>query len=234
MKRGIYIVCILLLLLYVLMGGKEEASASLDETSIYFFHDTACGSCDGTEDFLAVVSEQISGYKEVFPYRLVMYNVFKSEERDSAQGILAEYGLSMEEASFPMLLIDGKVYEGVGEIEANLKREYLSSVGSGAVYFYREDCQECIALKSFLDGMPRTVVVDGVEMPFHLTRLNSRVGDNGKRIWIMFEKYGVPEEEQIVPVVILRDRYLAGGEKIKRYFMEYLEQGYGLGKVEIK
>lgn len=138
MKRGIYIVCILLLLLYVLMGGKEEASASLDETSIYFFHDTACGSCDGTEDFLAVVSEQISGYKEVFPYRLVMYNVFKSEERDSAQGILAEYGLSMEEASFPMLLIDGKVYEGVGEIEANLKREYLSSVGSGAVYFYRE------------------------------------------------------------------------------------------------
>ena len=50
----------------------------------------------------------------------------------------------------------------------------------------------------------------------------------------MFEKYGVPEEEQIVPVVFLRDRYLAGGEKIKRYFMEYLEQGYGLGKVEIK
>lgn len=87
MKKAIYIVCILLLVLYVLMGRKEKASASLDEVSIYFFHNTACGSCDGTEDFLVVVSEQISGYKEVFPYRLVMYNVFKSEERESARFI---------------------------------------------------------------------------------------------------------------------------------------------------
>ena len=42
----------------------EESGERLKRGSIpiYFFHNTACGNCDGTEEFREVIEEQISVY----------------------------------------------------------------------------------------------------------------------------------------------------------------------------
>ena len=55
-----------------------ETEAAEEKLPILFFHNTACGSCDGTADFVAAVQEEISYYKEAYPYELQCYNVFKT------------------------------------------------------------------------------------------------------------------------------------------------------------
>lgn len=64
------------------MENMEEMER-MDEgeaLTIYFFHDTACGSCDGTAEFREIISEQLYPYEKARPYRLNVKNVFKSEE----------------------------------------------------------------------------------------------------------------------------------------------------------
>lgn len=202
----------------------EEA----ETLTVYFFHDTACGTCDGTEEFRRIVSEQLYPYEEARPYRLDVKNVFKSEERSRAEEILTEQGIALQEVSFPMMLINGRVYEGIDEIAANIQKEYFASMVSEAIYFYREDCQECIDLSPFIEGLPETVRVGNVSLSVELRRYNSREGDNGDRIRELFETHQVPEEDQMVPIVFVGSRYLAGAEEIKEKLIPYLEAGYGL------
>ena len=78
-----------------------------------------------------------------------------------------------------------------------------------------------------MDSLPGTVFTDGKELPFYLTRLNSREGDNGTLIRELFAKYEVPEEEQMVPFVFLTDTWLAGQEEIEANLLDLLEQGHG-------
>lgn len=197
-----------------------------------FFHDTACGSCDGTAEFREIISEQLYPYEKARPYRLNVKNVFKSEERSRAEEILTEQGLTIQEVSFPMMLINGTVYEGLDEIAANIQREYFAGMIAEATYFYREDCQECIDLSAFMDSLPEKVKVGSVSLPVALQRLNSREGDNGDRIRELFDVYQVPEEDQMVPIVFVGDHYLAGAEEIEGKLIPYLEAGYGLKLLE--
>ncbi|HJC56740.1 MAG TPA: hypothetical protein H9700_05140 [Candidatus Eisenbergiella intestinipullorum] len=211
---------------------ETDQADGTEALAIYFFHDTACGSCDGTKEFREIISEQLYPYEKARPYRLNVKNVFKSEERSRAEEILAEQGLTMQEVSFPMMLINGKVYEGLDEIAANIQKEYFAGMVSEAVYFYREDCPECIGLSAFLDSLPETVKVGSVSVPVALQRFNSREGDNGDRIRALFDAYQVPEEDQMVPIVFVGDRYLAGAEEIEENLIPYLEAGYGLKETE--
>lgn len=214
-------------------AAGQETEILPEEFPIWFFHDTACGTCDGTEEFLQIVSEEISAYRELYPYELNMFNVFKSDGYASMQSVLEEQELSPEGIAFPAMLINGKIYEGLDMIEASLKQEYVSAVGSSAVYFYRTDCQECIDTEPFIDSLPETVCVEGTELPFYMTCLNSREGDNGTLIREMFVEYEVSEEDQMVPFVFLADTYLAGKEAIEGQLMELLKQGHGR-KTDIK
>ena len=210
-------------------SATAENAEEEEALTIYFFHDTACGSCDGTEEFRAIISEQIYPYSEARPYRLNVKNVFKSEERDRAEELLMEEaGLTIKEVSFPLMMINGKVYEGLPEIEENIQKEYFAGMVSEAVYFYREDCPECIDLAPFMDSLPETVEVGGVSLPLAQERLNSREGDNGDKIRELFEAYQVPEEDQMVPIVFVGSHYLAGAGEIEENLIPYLEAGYGL------
>lgn len=207
--------------------ASEQETEMPEEFPIWFFHDTACGNCDGTEEFLQIAFNEISGYRELYPYELRMYNVFKSDGYASMQSVIEEHELSLEGITFPAMLINGRIYEGLEQIEASLKQEYVSAVGSSAVYFYRVDCQECIDTEPFMDSLPETIVTEGKELPFYLTRLNSREGDNGTLIRELFAEYEVPEEDQMVPFVFLADTYLAGQEEIEEKLISLLEEGHG-------
>ena len=209
------------------MENMEEMER-MDEgeaLTIYFFH-------DGTAEFREIISEQLYPYEKARPYRLNVKNVFKSEERSRAEEILTEQGLTIQEVSFPMMLINGTVYEGLDEIAANIQREYFAGMIAEVTYFYREDCQECIDLSAFMDSLPEKVKVGSVSLPVALQRLNSREGDNGDRIRELFDVYQVPEEDQMVPIVFVDDHYLAGAEEIEGKLIPYLEAGYGLKLLE--
>lgn len=246
MKRNRFAVWLLCICMFLMTGCNAGQGAEIDNLNsmsientekketltIYFFHDTACGACDGTKEFLDIVSEQISSYREARPYRINVKNVFKKEERSRAEEILEEQGLTMQDISFPMMLINGKVYEGIEKIKANIRPEFFSGMVSEILYFYRDDCQECIELSDFMESLSKTAEVGGVELPLVQRRFNSREGNNGDKVRELFASCQVPEEDQMVPIIFLGNHYLAGMEEIEEKLMLYLADGYGLKRSE--
>lgn len=232
-------------------SGDPKPSASLSssggaqEIPVYFFHDTACGSCDGTAEFLEAVGDTISVYRETAPYDLRMYNVFQSDGRAGLEEALAAYGLSpVAPQTFPCMLLGGQLFEGWEAIRGGLEQDYppvaegksslfgeirTDASEATAVYFYRADCPECQETEPFFDGLSQTVAVQGEERALNLIRLNSREGSNGERIRALFDAYGVPAEDQIVPIVFLTDSYLAGKDAIEEELLPRLREGGGLG-----
>ena len=100
-----------------------------------FFHNTACGSCDGTADFVAAVQEEISYYKEAYPYELQCYNVFQTTGKQEWEKTAEMYGLKNEEYIYPVMVLDGKMYRGMEEIKENLQEAFLEACDISAVYF---------------------------------------------------------------------------------------------------
>ena len=62
-----------------------------------------------------------------------------------------------------------------------------------------------------------------------MVRINTRSGRNDEVIQAFFAMYGVPEEEQMVPIVFTARGYLAGYEAISAGLLRELEAGAGLG-----
>lgn len=240
----------------------EESSAAEEDTpavTMYFFHDTACGSCNGTEDFYNIYEEQLKDIdKEKYPAEVHTYNIFQTSGREKMEEIAQEWGLDPASISDSALLINGRVFSGLEAIEKNLKEQYLiacekdpvdASVyrkdnlmqpeqlfegwdahpeNQTVVYFYRITCPECNETKPVIDALPDSVEVDGQSIPVDLVRINTREGRNGDRIQEFFKAYDVPQEDQMVPIVFLKDQYLAGYDEISGSLVDLLEQGAGL------
>ena len=66
---------------------------------------------------------------------------------------------------------------------------------------------------------------DSFPEEFQIAELESRMGDNGTQIRRLFEEYQVPDEDQMVPFVFLKDTYLAGQESIEENLQKMLEGG---------
>lgn len=105
----------------------------------------------------------------------------------------------------------------------------LEKGSSSIVYFYRTVCEECIRTEEVIDSLPETVTVDGDSYPQQIVRINTRSGRNNEVIQAFFAMYGVPEEEQMVPIVFTAQGYLAGYEAISSGLLRELEEGAGLG-----
>lgn len=220
-------------LFLVISGCGVSADCKLEEVEkkvmIYFFHDTACGSCDGTKEFRELVTKQLEPYKQSCPYELFLFNIFKNNERENAAAILSQYDVEIGSLYFPVVMVNGRIYEGMEAIQQNLKAEFLGQTELKALYFYRDDCDECNQLKPYLDSLPDEVAIDGENIPFRLDMLASRSGNNGEILRQFFIKWNVPEEKQMVPFMILGDQYLAGIDDIQENLLSMLEQGYGIG-----
>lgn len=198
------------------MMEAAETEAAEEKLPILFFHNTACGSCDGTADFVAAVQEEISYYKEAYPYELQCYNVFQTTGKQEWEKTEEMYGLKNEEYIYPVMVLDRKMYRGMEEIKENLQEAFLEACDISAVYFYRKDCPECQDMEGFWENFPEE---------YKIAELESRTGENGELIQNLFEKYQVPDEDQMVPFVFLKDTYLAGEEAIEAKLQNMLEEG---------
>lgn len=208
-------------------AGAEEAEDKNGIISIYFFHNTACAGCDGTEEFYTLVEEQISGYKDIYPYELLEYNVFKTDGKEKWDAVSAEYGLENESYIFPVMVLDGTMYAGMSDIREQLHTAFLKAAGISALYFYRKDCQECLNMEPFWEQIPETYKSGGEEYSCSIGKLESRTDNNGELIRHLFERYQVPDEDQMVPIVFLKDSYLAGQQEIEENLLALLEEGCG-------
>ena len=116
------------------------------------------------------------------------------------------------------------------ETLAQQLEDYPLEKGSATiVYFHRLTCEECLQTEAdFLDSLPETVTVEGKEYPLQMVKINTRSGSNGDILQAFFDKYQVPEEDQMVPIIFTAQGYLAGYEAITENLLPELESGAGL------
>lgn len=229
LKKLFYVFCIAVL---CRVSVRAEAAESEEEKiSIYFFHNTACGTCDGTEEFVQIVKEQIAYYKDECPYELRMYNVFTTTGNREWEKVKERYGFEKNDYVFPVMVLNEKMYTGMDEIEQELHEAFLKAADVSAVYFYRKDCQECMDMKEFWEVFPETFMLDDTEEAVRFIRIETRTEENGALIRKLFDAYEVPEEDQMVPIVFLADEYLAGQTVIEEKLYEALECGHGFKQI---
>lgn len=206
---------------------KAEAE-KIDTITLQVFYENGCRSCNVQKELQEIIDEKTGAYKDEIPCEVTFYNMFKTEERELGAKVLQENEMEEDGLNYPVILVNGYVLEGEEEINELLPAAYQAVGEAEAVYFYREDCDECNRVKLFMESLPETINCDGTESGFHMISLNSREGDNGKLIRKMFEKYNVPEEDQMVPFVFLADSYLAGEDAIREKLETELSDGAGL------
>ena len=205
--------------------AEEE---KIDTITLQVFYENGCRSCNVQKELQEMIDEKTGAYKDEIPCEVTFYNMFKTEERTQGTEVLQENEMEADELNYPVILVNGYVLEGEDEINELLPAVYQAVGESEAVYFYREDCNECNRVKPFMESLPEILDCNGTETSFHLISLNSREGDNGKLIREMFETYNVLEEDQMVPFVFLTDSYLAGEEAIRDNLETKLSNGDGL------
>lgn len=258
MKRAVafLIFCVVLALAGSGCASVPGASPAVAEpllperVEIYFFHDTSCGSCDGTTEFYDIFQEEIGAEMDRYPYRVETGNVFQGDGRLLLQTVCEEWGLDPEVLYTPLMIVHGKTYQGLEAIRANIREAFLTAredifenryvyrpkdagealfdeaalVGDAAdvVYFYRITCAECEETAPVINSFPEYIRVGEREVPVRMHRFNTRSGRNNKRIQAFFAAYQVPAEDQMVPIVFLADGYLAGYEAISSRLEEML------------
>jgi len=252
------VILLIALCLLCSCATKSEAGAMLpDEIEIYFFHDTACGSCDGAEEFYDILYEELGESRSSFPYKVLSYNVFQTDGYTKYEQVLQEYGLSQDQREFPVMIVYSKVFSGMESIKKNIKEAfltagedifekkslYLPSLDSQqslftevemspekltVLYFYRITCDECNRTESVIRAIPESIEVEGKPISIEVVALNTRSGRNGDRVRFLFDAYDVLPDDQMVPIVFVGERYLAGYDAIAANLRPLLEQSVGV------
>lgn len=236
---------------------QAQTPALPEQVELYYFYDNICASCVDEDEFYALFHEAAGDVSGQYPHRLLPFNVGKTGGRREFDELMARIGHSADGVSFPLLVAGSKVFQGSENIRKNIREAFLVAgedifvnayvynpadppaspflrytADPGhhtAVYFYRLTCEECNRTKPVLDALPAEIAANGRAVPVDVISINTRSGDNGAAIRVFFERYNVPEEDQMVPIVFLREGYVAGYENIRAELQLRLEEGAGLG-----
>ena len=84
----------------------------------------------------------------------------------------------------------------------------------------------------FWEQLPEKINCDGTEISCKVIKLESRTDTNGEKIRKLFENYKIPEEDQMVPIVFLKEGYLAGKQEIETNLLQFLEEGKGFYSIK--
>ncbi|MDR0396204.1 MAG: hypothetical protein LBH66_02745 [Oscillospiraceae bacterium] len=235
----------------------EEAATLPEAIELYYFHETVCGSCDGAKEFIDLYNEELTPEdRALYPVKIYPYNIYQRGGKETFADTLARFGHSTENLSYPVLMINSKLFSGIESIRSNLREAFLTAgedifvneyvynkltepedifariainpEHSTALYFYRITCDECGATKPFIDSLPETVQADGTDAPLDVILLNTRSGNVRDILYELFDRYDVPDENRTVPIVFLADGYLCGQEQIETNLLQDLQDGKGL------
>lgn len=97
------------------------------------------------------------------------------------------------------------------------------------LYFETEACSSCHRAGEALDALPSTVTLSGVSYPVVVIRCSIMEDENANLLSALFEQYDVKPQDQVVPILFLGDRYLAGADAIVSGSQDALLAGAGLG-----
>ena len=105
----------------------------------------------------------------------------------------------------------------------------VSKTDSVILYFYKYYCPWCRQLEPLTFGLPKQITLpDGTKSDVKLVCLNKVEDKYLQIITDYYERYGIEEEKQYVPAMVIGDRYLFAGEEITGQLLDALMAGEGL------
>lgn len=142
-----------------------------------------------------------------------------------AAGALAEGGLNAFMGSAPAAE-EAEDYHPKSNTGVDAEVEEGDSL---IYYFYRPTCRYCSERADMLvAGLPESLTLeDGSKSTIRLVALNKSDPEEGKLIQAYYEREGIPKERQLVPTLIIGEKYLCGSDEIKLEFLRLLLSGEG-------
>jgi glutaredoxin len=218
----------------------------MEKVNVFYIYDNACATCEN-DDAYTLLDELLPEEERQHPYSARKINIFKRSEAQLLDSLLVHLGSTASDITVPAILVGKTLLCGEEAIRNSFasafkeERERLERYSllfkdySPAedhltlVYFYREQCQECVDLAPFIDALPDVITVQENAVPLDIIRIDTRKEElNREKIYAFFDAYGVPEDRQFVPVLFLNDTYLMGYEEITGQLIELLQNGHGL------
>lgn len=112
------------------MGCQKKGQPT--DIAIHFFYNQPCGTCDGTAEFRDIFEKELGDIASQYPYKLVTYNTFRQSDLQTRDRMLREIGYESERdrlQSNNLMVLNGKLYVGMQEIEAGLRSGFLEAAG---------------------------------------------------------------------------------------------------------
>lgn len=222
--------------IWALAEGAAEGTASLEEAAdekplLLYFFENYCDSCKPEQEF-AEAFNGLTG-KNLADYRYRYYNVKRAADREVYEQALIDYAVPADEQYLPMAIVDGKVYAGNSKIESAMPAAFTENQSTDSVmyYLYSPSCESCAEAKATLDSLPETIAVHrgSYEFESKVNLIRIDIYEQPGVAKALFEKYDVPEDKQITPIIFMRDTYLSGAERINRMLEYSLKSAQAVG-----
>ena len=241
-----------LIFLLVACNAVEPEIVELPSTvEMIFIYDEACATCIGAREFHEMVAEQLG---DEYPFSVRTINIFHSGAMDNFMNISYNLlGMDASEIQLPALIMGGQVYQGMDAIQTNLLEAYLTTghdlfvngfvfnpryqrTGTelfydyqiepshiNLVYLYRVVCPACIEIEPLLATLPESVET----IPLELVRINTRSGNNREKVIALFDKFQVPDERRMVPILFTVNDHFTGPDEIRDfiYYKTFADSG---------
>ena len=222
----------LLMLLAVLAGTAfARAEGTEAKPELMYFYENYCDACHPEVEFIETF-HALTG-RHVDEYAYAHYNVRSEKNRALYDQTAEAYGIAPEDRYLPMVVVDGKVYVGNSKLETALPMDFLENESTDSLfyYLYSPACESCAEAEGIIDALPETVRVKRGQIEFDSKVVARRVNiyDDPSTARALFERYRVPEDDRITPIVFLREDCVSGAEAIGKRLPYMLNAGLAVG-----
>lgn len=213
----------------LLFPSLAEAEASKPEVT-YFF-ENYCDSChpelDFHEEFRQLTGQDLSGYSYIY------YNTAQRHARAVFEQTMERLQVPAAQRLLPFVVLGDRWYAGTTAIRSALPRDFAAGDERTSLiyYLYVTACEGCARAREALDALPPEIEVTRGDYTF-LSPVQVVPVDIGGDLGLaqaLFDRYQVPEEKRMAPMVLLRDTYLSGADSISRSLAFRLERGEAVG-----
>lgn len=200
--------------------GESSQGEEIEPITMYFFHDTACGSCNGTAEFVEVYSAQLEGIdKDQYPCQLYMYNTFQTSGRDKLTEVAEAWGLDPNDINEPAMLINGRVFNGMDAIESNLREQYLAAWEDGQMDDAEIKKENTLTEDQLFDGWEANPDNQTVVYFYRVTC--DECNETAPVIEAMPDSVEVDGTETAVDLVEINSREGRNGDRVYAFFNAY-------------
>ncbi len=216
----------LLLGLLPLLATAEDTRPVVD-----YFYENYCGSCRPEDDFREEF-RYLSG-QDLGGFRFTGYNVAEKHGRSVFDETMDRLQVPKDQRLLPFVVMGDTWYAGSTRIRTAMPRDFVAGDDTTSLiyYLYVTACESCARAKATLDALPQTVQVTRgayvFDSPVRVVPVD--IGGDLGLAQSLFERYNVPQDKRLAPIVFLRDTFLSGADSIERSLLFRLERGEAVG-----